>query len=201
MGLTKNTLFVFVSDNGPVMDDGYKDNALEQLGDHRASGPFKGGKYSVYEGGTRTPFITSWPGVISPAVSDEMVTTVDLARSCASIAGKEAPPDACPDSIDLSAALLGKPGAKGRDHVLQQNNNGNQFGLRMRDESGDWKLVEAPNGQIYNVNVGETLRSTKVPKFQLFDLASDPGETKDVAAQHEEITERLKEQLVQIKSK
>ncbi|MFN7842124.1 MAG: sulfatase family protein [Pirellula sp.] len=201
MGLTRNTLFVFVSDNGPVMDDGYKDNALEQLGDHSAAAHLKGGKYSVYEGGTRTPFITSWPSVISPAISDEMVTTVDLARSCASLAGERVPDDACPDSLDLSAALLGKPGAKGRSHVLQQNNNGNQFGLRVRDESGDWKLVEAPNGLMYNVNVGETLRSTKVPNFQLFDLASDPGETTNVASQHVETTERLKEKLASIKSK
>lgn len=201
MGLTKNTLFVFVSDNGPVMDDGYKDNALEHLGDHSAAAHFKGGKYSVYEGGTRTPFITSWPSVISPAISDEMVTTVDLARSCASLVGERVPDDACPDSLDLSAVLLGKPGAKGRNHVLQQNNNGNQFGLRVRDESGDWKLVEAPNGQMYNVNIGETLRNTKVPNFQLFDLASDPGETTDVASQQVETTERLKEKLALIKSK
>jgi arylsulfatase A len=201
MGLTKKTLFVFVSDNGPVMDDGYKDDALEKLGEHRAAGPLKGGKYSVYEGGTRTPFLTSWPSVILPAVSDEMVTTVDLARSCASLVDVSIPDGSCPDSLDLSAALLGKPGAKGRDHVLQQNNNGNQFGLRMRDKSGDWKLVEAPNGQMYNVNVGETLRSTKIPKFQLFDLASDQGETNDVSAQHVEITERLKERLAQIKLK
>ena len=201
MGLTKNTLFVFVSDNGPVMDDGYKDNALEHLGDHSAAAHFKGGKYSVYEGGTRTPFITSWPSVISPAISDEMVTTVDLARSCASLVGERVPGDACPDSLDLSAVLLGKPGAKGRNHVLQQNNNGNQFGLRVRDESGDWKLVEAPNGQMYNVNIGETLRNTQVPNFQLFDLASDPGETTDVASQQVETTERLKEKLALIKSK
>ncbi len=66
--------------------------------------------------------------------------------------------------------MLGKPGARGRDYVLQQNNNGNQLGLRIRDESGDWKLIEAPNGQMYNVDITETLRNTKIPKRQLFDL-------------------------------
>lgn len=201
MGLTKNTLFVFVSDNGPVMDDGYKDQALEQLGNHRAAGPFKGGKYSVYEGGTRTPFITSWPGVISPGVSDEMVTTIDLARSCASIAGQQVPIDVCTDSIDVSAALLGKPGARGRDYVLQQNNNGNQLGLRIRDESGDWKLIEAPNGQMYNVDITETLRNTKIPKRQLFDLKADPAEATDVSAQNANIMKRLEEKLAALKSK
>ncbi|MCU0711448.1 MAG: arylsulfatase [Pirellula sp.] len=200
MGLTKKTLFVFVSDNGPVMDDGYKDEALEKLGEHRAAGPLKGGKYSVYEGGTRTPFLVSWPSVVTPAVSDEMVTTVDLARSCARIAGTMVPEGACPDSLDLSAVLLGKPEAKGRDHVLQQNNNGNQFGLRVREESGDWKLIEAPNGQMHNVKIEETLRSTKIPKQQLFDLKADPGETTDVAGQHPDVMERLKNRLAEIKS-
>lgn len=200
MGLTHKTLFVFVSDNGPVMDDGYKDEALEKLGDHRAAGPFKGGKYSVCEGGTRTPFLISWPGVVAPAVSDEMVTTVDLARSCASIAGAKIPEGACSDSFDLSNVLLGKPDAKGRDHVLQQNNNGNQFGLRVRDDSGDWKLIEAPNGQMYNVKVEETLRSTKVPKYQLFNLEADAGETNDVAGEHPDVVERLKNRLAEIKA-
>ncbi|MFG0335495.1 MAG: sulfatase-like hydrolase/transferase, partial [Maioricimonas sp. JB049] len=59
--LTDDTLVVFCSDNGPVLDDGYKDGAVEMLGDHTPAGPFSGGKYTVREGGTRTPFITRWP--------------------------------------------------------------------------------------------------------------------------------------------
>ena len=201
MGLTGNTLFVFVSDNGPVMDDGYRDGALEKLGTHKAAGPFRGGKYSVYEGGTRTPFITSWPGVINPAISDEMVCTVDLSRSLARLAGASIPNGACPDSVDLSSVLLGKQGSRGRDHILQQNNTGNQFGLRVRDETGDWKLTENPNGQMYNVVVEETLRSTKVPRIQLFDLKADPGETRDVSHENEELTERLRTRLKELKAK
>ena len=77
--LTENTLVVFCSDNGPVLDDGYKDGAIEKIGNHRPAGPYSGGKYSVYEGGTRTPFITRWKGRIEPGVSDEMVCTIDLA--------------------------------------------------------------------------------------------------------------------------
>ena len=56
--LRDNTLLLICSDNGPVMDDGYVDFALEKLGTHRAGGPFRGGKYSVFEGGTRTPGAT-----------------------------------------------------------------------------------------------------------------------------------------------
>ena len=60
--LTDNTLVIFTSDNGPVVDDGYKDDAVAKLGSHTPSGPFRGGKYSHFEGGTRVPFIVRWPG-------------------------------------------------------------------------------------------------------------------------------------------
>jgi arylsulfatase A len=69
LNLAEDTLIVICSDNGPVLDDGYQDGALERIGTHRAAGPFSGGKYSVYEGGTRTPFITRWKGHIQPGVS------------------------------------------------------------------------------------------------------------------------------------
>ncbi|MBO60914.1 MAG: arylsulfatase, partial [Verrucomicrobiales bacterium] len=87
LNLSDNTLIVFCSDNGPVGDDGYKDEALEKMADHSPNGPFSGGKYSVLEGGTRTPFITYWPGKIKPGVSDEMVCTIDMAASFAALTG------------------------------------------------------------------------------------------------------------------
>jgi arylsulfatase A len=91
LGLAADTLIVFCSDNGPVLDDGYKDDAVAKLGDHRAAGPFRDGKYSVYEGGTRTPFIARWPGRIAPGVSDAIVCTIDLATSVAAIIGATVP--------------------------------------------------------------------------------------------------------------
>ena len=111
--LTDKTLVVFCSDNGPVLDDGYKDGAIEKIGKHRAAGPYRGGKYSVYEGGTRTPMITRWPGRIEPGVSDEMVCTIDFAASFASLVGQSLPDDACVDSFNLIDALLGQAGPKG----------------------------------------------------------------------------------------
>ena len=86
--LSQNTLIVFCSDNGPVLDDGYQDGAITQLGKHTPAGRFRGGKYSIYEGGTRTPFITCWPGRIQPGVSDRMVCTVDLAASLAALVSR-----------------------------------------------------------------------------------------------------------------
>ena len=190
--LSENTLFVYCSDNGPVMDDGYKDGALEKLGDHSAGGPFTGGKYSVYEGGTRTPFITRWTGRIQPGVSDEMVCTVDLAASMAALTGTALPNDGVLDSIDVLDALLGKAGAKGRDHLIQQDNGrGGNYGLRV----GKWKLHRNDSRTARNVVVESKLANTKVKPFRLFDLDSDPAEKNNVSAQHPEVFERLKKQL------
>ena len=132
LGLTEDTMFVFCSDNGPVLDDGYKDGAITKLGKHKPSGVYRGGKYSIYEGGTRTPFITTWPGTIKPGESEQMVCTIDLATSIAKMTGQSIPESAFPDSIDVADALLGKANAKGRDHLLQQPNRGPHIGIESR---------------------------------------------------------------------
>lgn len=194
LGLAEKTLIVLCSDNGPVMDDGYKDFALEKLGNHRAGGPFRGGKYSVFEGGTRTPFIARWKGTIKPAVSDDIVCTIDLAASLAALAGTTLPAGACGDSFDVSGALIGRPGARGREHLLQQDNNGAAFGLRV----GNWKLVRYDSKSARNVIVEQQLANTPVPQFQLFDLTNDPGEAKDLAAAQPERLEQMKTRLAAV---
>ena len=90
-GLEKNTMIVFCSDNGSVLDDGYKDAAVEKLHDHKPAGPYAGGKYKIQEGGTRTPFITCWPGTIKPGVSEQIVCTIDLGTSLAKHLGVSYP--------------------------------------------------------------------------------------------------------------
>lgn len=194
-GLTDNTLIVFCSDNGPVLDDGYADGAVEKLGAHQPAGPFSGGKYSVLEGGTRTPFITRWPGRIPAGVSDEVVCTVDLPASLAALAGANVPAGACPDSQNLIDALLAKPGAKGRDHLLQQDNgvSGN-FGLR----AGEWKLVRTKKQGKSSATVTLRTRAAPEPLHALYHLPDDPGEEKDVSAAHPELTRRLIEQMDRI---
>ena len=195
LDLEEKTMIVFCSDNGPVMDDGYADLALENLGDHKAGGPFSGGKYSVYEGGTRTPFITWWKGRINPGVSDEVVSTVDLAASFASLTGAELTDDACLDSIDVMDALLGKGGAKGRDHLIQQDNGrGGNYGLRV----GKWKLQRHDSKSARNVVVETKLANTKVNQYRLFDLSKDPAEKNDLYATNKRIGERMKKQLEEI---
>ena len=193
--LSEKTLIVFCSDNGPVLDDGYKDGAIEKIGNHRAGGPFTGGKYSVYEGGTRTPFITRWTGRVNPAVSEQVVCTIDLAASLAALTGQTLPDDACLDSMNVLGALLGEASAHGRDHLVQQNNGNNgTYALRV----GDWKLHRYDKQTARNVVVEQELANTKVPKFQLFNLADDPSEKTNVIEQHPEVAERLQSQLARI---
>ncbi len=195
LGIAEETLVVLCSDNGPVMDDGYADGALDKVGGHRAAGPFKGGKYSVYEGGTRTPFIVRWKGAIAPGVSDEIVSTIDLFASLAALTGAEIPRGAARDSADVMAALLGGPGAKGRAELVQQDNGGSgNFGFR----SGQWKLVRHRSGKARHVVVEAPIEATPVPHFQLFDLEADPGETEDILEHRPELAVKLKKRLEEI---
>lgn len=190
--LTENTLVVFCSDNGPVLDDGYKDGAIEKLGKHQPAGRYKGGKYSVYEGGTRTPFITYWKGTIPAALSDQVVCTIDLPASLASLTGVPLPAEACRDSFDLSAALLGKAGAKGRNHLVQQDNGGRgRFGYRR----GNWKLVRHPGKTAQHTDITKKISSNKVPEYQLYDLANDPGEKKNLIAEKPSLAKELQAEL------
>ncbi len=190
-GIADNTLIVFCSDNGPVLDDGYKDNAVEKLGDHQPAGPYRGGKYSVWEGGTRTPFITRWKGRIAPAVSDQVVSTVDFAASFAALTGQTLPADGCLDSLNLLDALLGKQGAKGRDHLLQQDNGSGNYGLR----AGDWKLVRLEKRGKSQARVSKDERPLPAANHTLYKLSEDPGEQHDLSAAHPEIVKQMVAQM------
>ncbi|MGY8689673.1 MAG: arylsulfatase, partial [Verrucomicrobiales bacterium] len=141
----------------------------EKNGVHRAGGPFRGGKYSVLEGGTRTPFITRWKDRIQPAVvTNPVVCTIDMAASFAGMAGIELPADACLDSHNLLGALLGEGDTQGRVHLIQQDNGqAGNFGYRV----GKWKLQRHDKKSARNVVVQDTLANTKVPRYRLFDLA------------------------------
>ena len=191
LGLTEKTLVVFCSDNGPVLDDGYKDFAVEKLGDHRPAGPYRGGKYSVWEGGTRTPFITRWPGRIKPAVSDEVVCTIDFAASFAALTGQLLADTACLDSQNVLPALLGEPGSKGRDHLLLQNNEGGNLALR----AGDWKLVRLKQRGKSQATVSVNEPALPAGNFALYQLPTDPGERTDVSADHPGEFQRLQAEM------
>jgi arylsulfatase A len=194
-GLEKDTMIVFCSDNGPVGDDGYADEALEKMGDHKAAGIFSGGKYSIFEGGTRTPFITYWPGTIKPGVSDKVVCTIDFAGSLANHLGVKLPKDACLDSLNVMDSLLGAKKAKGRPHLIQQDNGrGNNYGYRV----GNWKLQRHDSKRTNNYQVNKLLggqRGQKVPQFALFDLSKDPAEKTDLSGKYPKILSKMKTEL------
>lgn len=193
--LDKNTLVIFCSDNGPVLDDGYKDFAIEKNGSHRAAGIYTGGKYSVYEGGTRTPFITHWPERIPAGENDEIVCTIDLANSLATLTGQTIQESACLDSSDVLDALMGKPDSSGRDCLVQQDNGTRgTFGLR----AGNWKLHRHDRAVARNVVVQQPLANVKVDKFQLFNLSDDPIEKNNVIDDHPDVAKKMVDQLQQI---
>lgn len=194
LGLAENTLIVFCSDNGPVLDDGYKDDAVEKLGDHQPAGPYRGGKYSVWEGGTRIPFITRWKGRIAPGVSDEIVCTIDFAASFAALTGQALAADGCLDSYDVSGALLNMPGARGREHLVQQDNGSGNFGLR----AGDWKLVRLEKRGKTQAVVSRDTAPLPSARHTLYRLSSDPAERTDLSAAHPEVLARLTSQLDQL---
>jgi len=106
-GLRENTLIVLSSDNGPVVDDGYQDQAVELLGDHRPWGNLRGGKYSNFEAGTRVPFIVSWPDKVKKGkTSDALVSQIDLFASMAELVGQEMQSGAGVDSQNQLKAFL-----------------------------------------------------------------------------------------------
>ena len=169
-------LFIFTSDNGPVISDGYLDNADVDCQGHNAAAPYSGGKYGIQEGGTRMPFIVSWPGrVPAGQTSTALLSQVDLARTLSTIVGVEVPADALPDSQSHPAALLGQDPV-GREELVECG--GGTLALRQ----GDWKLVRGRNGQ----------------PDRLYNLANDIEEKLDVAAQHADIAKSMRARLNQI---
>ena len=190
-GIAENTLIVLSSDNGPVVDDGYADHAVELLGDHKPWGPFRGGKYSIFEAGTRIPMIVSWPAQVKPGVSDALVSQVDLYASMASLMGKTLGEGAGPDSQDHLDAFLGKD-LKGRDYVVEVAGS-----LSVSD--GEWKYIAPSNGAAYQKLTNIELGNSK--EEQLYNLKQDIGEKKNLAAEHPEIVAKLKAILEKEKAK
>jgi len=178
-GAFDNTLILFSSDNGAVLNDGYYDDAVEKLGDHKPNGPFRGGKYSLYEGGTRVPFSVSWPGKIKPQVSDALVCQIDLLESLASLVGAEVKPT---DSQNLLDVFMGKS-KKGRESLVIEANTKTAF------RKGNWLLIPPYPGepvlQEVNIEIGCS------PTYQLYNLKNDIGQKNDLASKNPKLMKKL----------
>jgi arylsulfatase A-like enzyme len=191
LNLATNTLVILTSDNGPVVDDGYQDQAKERLGGHRPAGPWRGGKYSAFEGGTRVPFIVRWPGHVRPGVLDALVCQVDFLASFAALAGRALPPGAAPDSVNVLPALRG--GSRlGREHLVQQAGP-----LALRE--GPWKYIEPGKGPRWNKNTDT--ETGQDPAGQLYHLADDPGETKNLVGESADRSRAMAARLAEIRSR
>lgn len=183
LGIAENTLVIFSSDNGPVLNDGYEDQAVELLGDHQPAGPFRGGKYSIYEGGNRVPTIVSWPSKISAGESDALWNQVDLFASVAALAGLEIPVGAAEDSKNMLDAILGKS-AVGRDTMLEEAFT---FGLRMNE----WKYIAPTDQEQPWIREDKDIEGGISGTPQLYNLETDPGERVNLADQYPERVEEM----------
>jgi arylsulfatase A-like enzyme len=185
LGIANDTLIVFSSDNGPILFDGYADRAVELAGSHRPAGPYRSGKYSIFEGGTRVPMITCWPGTVRAGhVSRALVDHVDLVASFATLTGQALPHDAAVDSFDMLAPLFGETD-RGRDFVVEDTKLMVTTGTSVASSgarilalrAGDWKLIRA-SAEPHRFHGNEI---GTLPRHQLYDLARDPGEREDLA--------------------
>ncbi|MFH4969443.1 arylsulfatase [Gaetbulibacter sp. M240] len=189
LNLDKNTLVIFSSDNGPVLNDGYEDGAIELLGDHKPAGPFRGGKYSALEAGTRVPMIAYWPDKIkSPGVSDALISQIDLYASIAALLEEPLEPGEAIDSKDELDALLdaSKPG---RTILLEES-----FTMGLR--KGDYKYIQ-PIGEKDSPGWMDTkkipLGFKKVP--QLYDLSKDQAEIQNIAESHKDLVKEMQAKI------
>ena len=192
LGLDKNTIIILSSDNGPVVDDGYKDRAVELLGNHKPAGEYRGGKYSSFEGGTRVPGILSWPGTVKPGVSDKLLCQVDMPATFAELLRVKLPSGAAPDSENHLNTWLNQ-GGKGREYLVLQNVNNN-----LSIEDGKWKFIAPGKGAAYNQQTNTELGNLN--QDQLYNLSSDIGEKSNVAVQNPKIVGKLKAKLDQVKA-
>jgi arylsulfatase A-like enzyme len=190
LNLTENTLVIFTSDNGPVVDDGYRDQAVEKLSGHKPAGPLRGGKYSAFDAGTRVPLIVRWPGrVKAKALSDALVCQIDFMASLASLTSQKLANNDAPDSFDVLSALLGET-PMGRDHLVEH------AGVLSLIKGG-WKYIEPGRGPRINRNVNIELGND--PEPQLYNLKSDIGEKHNLAAEHPKLVRELAALLKKIR--
>ncbi|PIB38026.1 sulfatase family protein [Maribacter sp. 4G9] len=178
-GVLENTLIIFSSDNGPVVNDGYYDDSVEKLGDHKPAGMLRGGKYSLFEAGTRVPFITYWNGTIEPGVSNAMVSQLDLFSSLASLVHSDATTQ---DSKNLLDVLLGKS-KEGREELVIEATSRTAF------RKGDWILIPPYNGAARNDLVDIELGNDSV--YQLYNLKEDIGQQKNLTHSNPEKIEEM----------
>ena len=195
LGVLDNTIIILTSDNGPVLDDGYVDQAEELVGEHSPTGGLRGGKYSAYEGGTRVPFIVHWPALIQEAaVKDALVSQIDFLDVMASVVGvgdgKPLSPDGQPEQV---ATWFGAED-EGRSYAIGMAQN---HTLTLR--TPEWKYIE-PKGGAAMIPWGpkiETGYSTSPQIFRHVDGEYD--ETVNKASEYPQVADSLRDELERVR--
>ncbi len=185
-GLMENTIIVFTSDNGPVLDDGYVDYAVEMLGDHDPKGGLRGGKYSLFDAGTHVPFFVSWKGTIQPLVSEALVCQMDLLASFAALLKQ--PLKGRFDSQNLLTAFLGENQEGRKDLILEA-----QGKLAIRE--GDWIMIPPYSGPERNITGNEL---GNMPGFTLYNVKTDKSQIINAASQYPEKLREIKSRFSHI---
>lgn len=184
LGLDNNTLVIFSSDNGPVITDGYEDDGVKALGDHKPAGIYRGGKYSAFEAGTRVPTIAYWPSVIAPKTSDAVWSQVDLYASLASMIDYKLKPEEAPDSFDMLEVIKGNSN-EGRKELIEES-----YTLSLR--KGDFKYIKPVKKKRHNwIENSKNIESGLETIPQLYDLSKDPEEKINIADQKPVIVQEM----------
>jgi arylsulfatase A len=202
--LADNTLVIFTSDNGGVVNRNNEEVAKAMDAGLAINGPLRGGKHDVWEGGFREPFLVRWPGrVPANTVSDQIICLTDVLASLAGVLKVPLPKNSAEDSFDLSRAFAEtKPGAPVRDHVIVQAADGT-YAIRQ----GDWKLVErvdAPKFDHRNAKKAqqaEKKAKTSPKQDELFNLKDDPAETRSLTPANADRVAQMKKYLNEARSR
>jgi arylsulfatase A len=182
-GLSRDTLVLFTSDNGPAPIGGMVEAARHG---HDATGGWRGKKAELYEGGHRVPFVARWPGIVrAGSASTRLIGTTDVVATVADLAGVRLPRDAAEDSISFAATLKDPAENAARKEAFVHHSANGSFGIRQ----GRWKLLLTSGSGGGN--------QPGLPGRQLYDLETDPKETKDVASEHRDVVRRLETLLDQ----
>lgn len=191
LGLTKNTMIVFSSDNGPVLNDGYLDQAVELVGSHKPAGPLRGGKYSSFEAGARVPLIVKWPaGIPKAAVSNTLIGQIDFYASLAKLTGQPIADGDAPDSYDMLQQLLGKSKVD-RPYLITQ-------GGPLSIIEGDYKYITPSKGPKVATDVNIELGNH--PSAQLYNIKKDVFEKENLAEKEPARVKAMAEKLSAVKA-
>ncbi|MFI3278282.1 MAG: arylsulfatase [Rikenellaceae bacterium] len=185
-GLLENTLIFFSSDNGPVLNDGYKDGAQELVGDHKPAGNLRGGKYSLFDAGTRVPFFVYWKGKIQPVVSDALISHMDILASLSELIDVKIPEGL--DTKNMLDVFMGKS-TKGRENYVVEASG------RLAYRTGNYALIPPYKGPAVSKETLNELGNSL--DYQLYDLSTDIAQQNDLVKSQPELFEKIKAEFLE----